>query len=129
MQVTRFDICYAVNQLARACSRPSSLHTGVAKLVLRYLKGCPDVVITYRKGKSLLVGYGDASFATDPDTQKSTTGYIFMMGGAPVSFRTVTQTLTAQSTVEAELIVFNYTARETVYLSNLLNRGDWLWDK
>ena len=36
--VTRFDICYAVNQLARACSRPSSLHMGAAKRVLLYIK-------------------------------------------------------------------------------------------
>ena len=85
-------------------------------------KGCPDAAITYRKGKPLLVRYGDASFAADPDTQKSTTVYIFMMRGAPVSFGTVTQTLTAQSTVEDELIALNYTAREAVYLSNLLEK-------
>ena len=48
-----------------------------------------------------------ASFAINPDTRRSTTGYFFIMGGGPVSFGSVTQTLTSQSTAEAELIALS----------------------
>ena len=33
-QVTRFDICYAVNQLPCACAQPSTAHIGCAKHTL-----------------------------------------------------------------------------------------------
>ena len=37
-QCTCYDITYSVNQLARAMSKPSKLHTTAAKHLLRYLK-------------------------------------------------------------------------------------------
>ena len=119
-QVTRYDISYTVNQLSRACSKPAILHMTAAKRLLRYLKGAPDLAITYRKGNFGLTGYTDASFAANPDSRKSTTGYLFMFCGAPVSFGAVTQTLVAQSTVEAELIAASYGCKEAVYLSNFM---------
>lgn len=119
-QVTRYDITYTVNQLSRACSSPSTVHMAAAKRLLRYLKGRPDLAITYKKGNFGLSGYTDASFAANPDNRRSTTGYIFMFCGAPVSFGAVTQTLVAQSTVEAELIAASYGCKEAVYLSNFM---------
>ena len=91
-----------------------------AKHALRYLHGTPDLPITYRKGQLRLVSYTDASFGANPDNRKSTTGYLFFLGGAPISFGSKTQSLTAQSTVESELQALNYGAREAVYLSNFL---------
>ena len=119
-QCTRYDLCYAVNQLTRACNRPAEVHMTAAKHVLRYLRGTPDLPITYRKGQLRLVSYTDASFGANPDNRKSTTGYLFFLGGAPISFGSKTQSLTAQSTVESELQALSYGAREAVYLSNFL---------
>ena len=119
-QCTRYDLCYAVNQLTRACNRPVEVHMTAAKHVLRYLRGTPDLPITYRKGQLRLVSYTDASFGANPDNRKSTTGYLFFLGGAPISFGSKTQSLTAQSTVESELQALSYGAREAVYLSNFL---------
>ena len=119
-QCTRYDLCYAVNQLTRACNRPAEVHMTAAKHVLRYLRGTPHLPITYRKGQLRLVSYTDASFGANPDNRKSTTGYLFFLGGAPISFGSKTQSLTAQSTVESELQALSYGAREAVYLSNFL---------
>ena len=102
-QCTRYDLRYAVNQLTRACNRPAEAHMIAAKHVLRYLRGTPDLPITYRKGQLRLVSFMDASFGANPDNHKSTTGYLFFLGGAPISFGSKTQSLTAQSTVESEL--------------------------
>lgn len=46
----------------------------------------------YKKDKSERVGYGDAFFAADPDTQKVYSWiYIFIMGGAPIRLEMVTK--------------------------------------
>ena len=119
-QCTRYDLCYAVNQLTRACSKPAEIHMTAAKRVLRYLWGTTDLPIVYKRGKFRMVSYTDASFGANPDNRKSTTGYLFFLGGGLISFGSKTQSLTAQSTVESELQVLSYEAREAVYLSNFL---------
>ena len=48
--MTRYDILFSVNQLARAMSKPSNAHMGAAKHVLRYLAGTINFDITYNKG-------------------------------------------------------------------------------
>ena len=114
-QCTRYDLCYAVNQLTRACSKPAEIHMTAAKRVLRYLRGTTDLPIVYKRGKFRMVSYTDASFGANPDNRKSTTGYLFHLGGGLISFGSKTQSLTAQSTVESELQALSYGAREAVY--------------
>ena len=41
-QCTRYDLCYAVYQLTRACSKPAEVHMTAAKHALRYLRGTTD---------------------------------------------------------------------------------------
>ena len=48
-QVSRYDILYAVNRLARAMSKPSKAHMGAAKHVFRYLAGSVNFPITYKR--------------------------------------------------------------------------------
>ena len=47
-QYTRFDITYAVNQLARVMSKPSKLHVTATRRLLRYLKGNMSLVIIHQ---------------------------------------------------------------------------------
>ena len=119
-QCSRFDLSYAVHQLTRACSNPAQVHMTAAKHVLRYLRGTPDLPIVYKQERFRLIGYTDASFGANPDNGKSTTGYLFFLGGALISFGSKTQSLTAQSTVESELQALSYGAKEAVYLSNFM---------
>ena len=50
-QCTRYDLCYAVNQLTRACrSKPAEIHTTAAKHALRYLRGTTGLPIVYKRG-------------------------------------------------------------------------------
>ena len=60
-QVTRHDILYTINQLARAMSKPAKAHMGVAKHLLRYLVGSIDFSITYIQGGSVLSAFSDAN--------------------------------------------------------------------
>lgn len=117
-QATRYDLCYTAHQLSKACNNPTHENLVAAKRVLRYLRGAPDLPIIYKQGQFRLTAFTDASFGANPDTGKSTTGYLFFLGGGLISFGSKTQSLTAQSTVEAELQALSYSAKEAVYLSN-----------
>ena len=119
-QCTRYDITYAVNQLVRAMSKPSKLHMTAAKHLLRYLKEKMGLAITHKTGRFKMTGYCDASWGNNPDNGKSTSGYLFMLAGGPLSFKTALQNVTAQSTLEAELISMAHASKEAVYLSNMM---------
>ena len=60
-QVSRYDILYAVNQLARAMSKPSKAHMRAAKHVLRYLAGSANFPIAYKRGGFKRTTYADAN--------------------------------------------------------------------
>ena len=80
-------------------------HWRVAKKVMRYLQGTKDYMLMYRQTDNLdLVGYSNADFAGCVDSRKSTSGYIFIMTGGAVSWRSVKQTLITTSTMEDKFI-------------------------
>ena len=119
-QCTRFDLSYAALQLSKACSNPAQVNMTAAKHVLRYLRGNPVLPIVYKRGQFRLAAFTDSSFGANPDNGRSTTGYLFFLAGGPISYGAKTQTLTAQSTVEAEIQALSYSAREAVYISNFM---------
>ncbi|CAB1114304.1 unnamed protein product [Ectocarpus sp. CCAP 1310/34] len=119
-QCTRFDLSYAALQLSKACSNPAQVNMTAAKHVLRYLRGNPVLPIVYKRGQFRLAAFTDSSFGANPDNGRSTTGYLFFLAGGLISYGAKTQTLTAQSTVEAEIQALSYSAREAVYISNFM---------
>ena len=78
-QVSRYDMCYAVNQLTGGCSKPAKVHMSAATYVLRYLKGSADLSIIYKQGQFQLHAYTDTSFAANPDNSKSTSSFLFFL--------------------------------------------------
>ena len=80
-------------------------HWRAAKKVLRYLQGTKNYMLIYRWTDELeVISYSDLDFAGCVDSQKSTSGYIFMFASGAISWRSVKQTLTATSTMEAEFV-------------------------
>ena len=57
---TRYDLCYEVNQLTRACGKPAEIHMTAAKHALRYLRGTTNLPIVYKRGQFRMVSYTDA---------------------------------------------------------------------
>ena len=114
-QVTRYDIGYAVNQLVRGMSNPSKAHMAAAKHLLRYLAGTTDHVITYNQGGFQLTAFSDANWGSNPDNGKSTPSYLIFLSNGPISFKVGLQGLTAQSTMEAELVAAAFTMKGAIY--------------
>jgi hypothetical protein len=79
---TRPDIMFAVSQVARFQSKPTTVHWHATKDILRYLKGTRELGLTYSavQGGSVPRGYVDASWAEDLNTRKSQTGYALLVG-------------------------------------------------
>ena len=123
MIATRPDICYAVGALARFSANPGRVHWIAAKRILRYLRGTMDLALTFThpRGKPLVFyGYSDSNWSGDPDTSRSTSGYVFMMGGAAIAWSSKLQGMVALSSTEAEYIGLTAAAQEIAWLRELM---------
>ncbi|GKF60197.1 hypothetical protein Tco_0176983, partial [Tanacetum coccineum] len=58
--------------------------------------------------------YADASFQTDKDDTKSQTGYVFVLNGRVVDWKSAKQSTTVMSSTEAKYIVTAEALIETI---------------
>ena len=118
---TRPDISAAVGALSQYMTCPTEEHWKGIKRILRYLKGTIDYGLVFTSdGENILYGYSDADWAGDLDTRRSTSGYVFKIGGAIVSWNSKKQITVAKSTTEAEYVALSAAASETIWLRQLL---------
>lgn len=121
-QGTRPDVAYAVGLLSRFSENPGKAHWSALKRVFRYLKGTPNYKLHFtKKGNELLEGHCDADWAGDVDGRKSTTGYVFRLQGAAVSWKSKRQHSTALLTTEAEYMAMAAAVQEAIWLRGLLS--------
>ena len=117
---TRPDITYAVSCVARFCANPLKEHWTAVKRIFRYLKGTQHLGLKYTNNETTeCAGYCDADWAGNIDDRKSTSGYLFSLSGAPVSWRSKKQSCVALSTAEAEYVALASAAQEVVWLRQL----------
>ena len=120
----RIDIAFMAGQLAQFCQNPGMDHWTAATRVLRYLKATRNHGLCFG-GKdaidNVLVGYSDADYAGDPTTRRSTSGYVFILNGAAVTWSSRKQPIVALSTMESEYIAASDSTREAVWLRRLLD--------
>jgi len=68
-----------------------------------------DYGLTYSRGADLtLLAYVDADYGGCQDTRRSTSGYVFIMEGGPVTSSSKRQATVALSTVEAEYVAMSH---------------------
>ncbi|XP_051117855.1 secreted RxLR effector protein 161-like [Andrographis paniculata] len=72
---------------------------------MRYLQGMKDFMLMYRQTDVLkVIGYSDSDYVGCTDNRKSRSGYMFMLAGGAISWRSAKQSITATSTTEAECV-------------------------
>jgi hypothetical protein len=65
-------------------------------------------------------GYVNTNYKADSDEKKSQTGYVFLVNGGAVSWRSYKQSLKAKSAMESEYIVVADAANEVVWLQKFV---------
>ena len=120
MNATRPDIAYSVSRLSRYTSNPAKDHWEALIRVLRYLKYTITYGLHFTKYPPVLEGYSDANWISDSTETKSTSGYVFTLGGAAISWKSSKQTCIARSTMESEFIALDKAAEEAEWLRNFL---------
>ncbi|KAK4359166.1 hypothetical protein RND71_021395 [Anisodus tanguticus] len=117
---TRPDISYAVNKLGRFTRNPSNDNWNALNRVLRYLKYTLTYGLHYLRYPVVLEGYSDANWIFDIENTKSTSRYIFTIGGGAVSWKSYKQTCITRSTMESEFIALDKAGEEVEWLHDFL---------
>ena len=113
----RPDISQAVSMFSRYMHNLGKNHWLEVKWILRYLYGTVDVGLLFKKDYGQqCIGYCDFDFAGDLDKRRSTTDYVFPLGGGPVSWRSILQSTIALSTTEAEYMAATEAVKEAIWL-------------
>ena len=71
---------------------------------------------------NVLWGYVDSDWAGCLDSRKSTSGYILMLNGAAVSWKSKKQSIVALSSAEAEFVAASSMVQEVIYARRLLKK-------
>lgn len=116
--MTRPDICFIVNYLARKMNDPTTADWAKVKRVLRYLKSTPTLKLRFTNTSTSLSlrGFCDADFGGDASTGRSTSGILILDGDNPISWKSKLQKATALSTMEAELYALVELVKELAWI-------------
>ncbi|GJX10745.1 retrotransposon protein, putative, ty1-copia subclass [Tanacetum coccineum] len=102
----------------------SAIDSTVVKAILKYLRNTKDMVLVYgsKPEAELKVScYADAIFQTDKDDTKSQTGYVFVLNGGAVDWKSAKQSATAMSSTEAEYIAAAEASMEAVWIRKFID--------
>ncbi|CAI7877214.1 unnamed protein product [Closterium sp. NIES-53] len=114
--------------------RPTEKQLEVAKRLVRYLESTASADVQFSDGGQLkqigadgvtpgtlkLSCFTDATWASEDEDQSSVGGFVCMVRGGPVSWRSKKQSEIAQSSGEAEYMAMYHAIKEIVLLRKLL---------
>ena len=106
-----------MNNLARFNLNSRKEHWTALKQVIRYLNGTINHGL--RGGPEPIGGYSDPDWAGDLLDRKSTSGYVFMVSGGPVSWSSRKQKCIALTTAEAEYVALCAAVQECMWSRQL----------
>jgi len=90
--------------------------------VLAYLRGTIDQCLVFTRhgiaslNHNCLWGWVDADYAGCQDTRRSHTGYVLMLNGGAISWRSKRQATVSMTLAESEFIAASQCGLEVVYL-------------
>ncbi|RDX95973.1 hypothetical protein CR513_21422, partial [Mucuna pruriens] len=80
-------------------------HWKTVKRMMRYLRGTKGYMLTYWKSEGLeIIWYFDSDFTGCQDCKRSTSGYIYVLAGRAISWKSVKQTLITPLTITTEFV-------------------------
>nr|GEV99757.1 hypothetical protein [Tanacetum cinerariifolium] len=107
-----------------ASANPDDLHWTTVKNILKYLRNTKDVFLVYGgylKRELMVSCYIDAGYLTDADDLKSKTGYVFVLNGGDLDWKSSKQSIFATSSAEAEYIAAFDASKEAVCVRKIIS--------
>jgi len=126
MPGTRPDLAYTISSLSKHNDRPARSHHIALQRVFRNLGGTQNTRIQYERPRDLHtffpkpICYADSDWAGNKNDRKSTGGYVFLLCGGAISWKTRKQDVVATSSTQAEYVTLTEAAKEAVWLRRLL---------
>jgi hypothetical protein len=123
VNMRRPDLAWSNSQLSKYVQYPGQAHMDAAVHVLRSLRGTYDRAILYQQVDTLadtLWGWVDSDLAADVDSRRSHTGYLIMLNGGAVSWKSRRQDCVSLFTCEAEYVAASQCGQEVYYMREIL---------
>lgn len=127
--ITRVDLAYIVNTLARYQVAPQNYHLAAARKILRYIAGTTKYQLVFKASDSggtdistdirtnyNTVIYVDSSWGNSKDDRKGTGGHLVMINKCPITWQSKRHTTTPLSSTEAEFYALTTAVREALFL-------------
>jgi hypothetical protein len=92
----------------------------VLERVIHYLAGIMNYIIHYSRYPVVLEGYMDTNWMSNVDELYVTSGYVFILDNAAISWRSYKQTILTRFTMEVELTALDTATVEANWLRELL---------
>ncbi|GJX99312.1 retrotransposon protein, putative, ty1-copia subclass [Tanacetum coccineum] len=124
VRCTRPDVAFAQNITSRFQQNPGELHWTTVKNILKYLRNTKDMFLVYggdMKRELRVSCYTDAGYLTDADDLKSQTGYVFVLNGGAVDWKSTKQSISATSSTDAEYIAAFDASKEAVWIRKFIS--------
>jgi hypothetical protein len=84
------------------------------------LRGTNNHALCFGGSETILQGYVDSDMAGDKDSRRSTTGYVFTIGGTTVSWISKLPMVVALSKIEADYVAATEASKEMIWLQRFM---------
>jgi len=119
--MTRPDLQYAVNRLAQLSRAPTTSAFQALKHLARYASSTASASVLFPWDlEPVMTASSDSSWGSTW-SPRGTTGNVFLIGGAPVAWLSKKQSMTAQSTCEAEYEALRQLVKSAYWLPPLFH--------
>ncbi|KAL8097768.1 hypothetical protein AgCh_030767 [Apium graveolens] len=117
---TRPDLAYTVQTLSQFMHSPCDPHLQALHHVLHYVHSTAGQGILLQGSSQLtLQAFSDSDWASCPNTRRSVTGYLVLLGNSPISWKSKKQSTVSRSSSEAEYRTMAAVASEITWLVRL----------
>ena len=90
------------------------------KTILKYFRNTKDQWLIYRDTDMKLMGYTDFNFWLDSDDSRSMSGYVFILNGGAICWKSFKQHTVIDFVCEVEYIAASNAVKEVVWLRKFI---------
>jgi reverse transcriptase-like protein len=111
------DLAFTMAALRWHAANPGGDHQHALNHIFQYLRAMSNQLLIFQYGVpegSVLHRFVNTNWASDVNNRKSTSSFIFMLGGNVVSWSSKKQACVALSSIEAEYLARAHAAKETI---------------